>query len=71
MKYIIVNHEECHIAILFDEILPHQKAAGDHKVISAGYCDAAGNCWGKSVGLGKRSHPEDEKIVRDAIARRC
>lgn len=79
MKYIIVETSSgCESAILFDEILFHDKVAGSQRVVSAGFCCLSNDggeivpiAYGKSVSLGLASRPEeDAKIIADALRRR-
>ena len=69
MKYIIVESFDIPLAILFSEILEHDKVANGRKCLSAGFCNVEGNTWGKSVSLGLSSKIEDKSIILDAINR--
>ena len=71
VKYIVVKAAggmEC--AVLFDELLTHAEVAGvGRKVVSAGFCDAAGRVFGKSGSLRKRCRKKDGELVRHAVER--
>lgn len=81
MKYIIVQTASSppnEYAILFDEILDHDKVAGGRPVVSAGFCLLSNDggeivpvAYGKSVSLGLASRPkQDAAIITEAIRRR-
>lgn len=68
MKYIVIKSESgMPAAILFNEIIQHKAVADGLKVLSAGFCNAAGEVWGRSDSLDVGSQPGDAKHVRMAL----
>lgn len=73
MKYIVFKnpHAELMEAVLFCESLAHRVVAGQHLVVSAGFCNVHGEVWGHSEGLGIASRPGDAALVRAAMQLAC
>jgi len=68
MKYLVV--QTVHLlpaAILFNEALTHKSVAGAQKVLSAGFCNAQGEVWGRSDSLNIAGHPSDTGYVKMAL----
>ncbi len=85
MKYLILDNDNIEVAVLFDELLQHKQIAGGHKVVAAGFClvrqiDDPGadlsdplpvvEVWGKSVGLGIGTRPNDPEVILESLNRR-
>lgn len=70
MKYIILKSWGIESAILFDENLSHSDFAHIRTPVSAGFCDAAGTAWGRSVSMNLESRLEDSAIIRASMERR-
>jgi hypothetical protein len=73
MKYVIVNHNDMEVPIIFPDNVPH-KAFQHFHPISAGFCritdSATGiryDVFGKSDGLHLSGRPEDHSIIRQAF----
>lgn len=69
MKYIVIPNPatDAFEAVLFCESLAHRAVAGGHTVLSAGFCNQAGEVWGHSEGLGVSSRPQDAALVKVAL----
>jgi len=70
MKYIIVHNPvtDSPQVVMFSEGLPHSMVASSFQVIhSAGFCNQYGDVWGRSDGLGIKSHPADSAMVKVAL----
>lgn len=76
MKYIIINHGELEVPIIFSELMSHNDIGRNYDVVAAGFCritteepekdnvQATIRCWGGSVTLKKQSRREvDEEII--------
>lgn len=67
-KYIIVEHREMELPIVFSKFFDHRSLVNGQKVVSAGFLSVDKNCFlcfGESVGLKIKSRPAiDSEIIR-------